>query len=371
MSRLAVFLILSALAGVADGPERDDARLLVEAMESLQQPLQDFRCEYEGLIRAREKVAEAVKVAEDGVFESFTGIFVWKAGGDTRIESLRRRSLDTQILSETVVVRMQQQEAEEYSRFKDTPLGRGKVKNPKDVRTWNATYGTIFLIDRIKREVVDPALVPSVSTDRLDGRPVKVLSIGLQGLPGSLFFRYWIDLNRNGHVVREEDYAADKAMASRLDITLSQFRVDGADFWMPSLGELVGYQALVDKKPVVMARPQVFERVYLVDGTIEFNKHPRPAVFTISYKLGTPISDGLRKLQYEFGEQRVGPNPSKAEVQRMLDEQVAMAEKQKAELVVASRADGVDWTRWAAWAFGVLAVVSSAGVWMQNRRQHR
>ena len=39
---------------------------------------------------------------------------------------------------------------------------------------------------------------------------------------------------------------------------------------------------------------------------MEFNKRPGPEVFTIKYKPGTPISDNLRKLQYEFGQQKIG-----------------------------------------------------------------
>jgi len=48
----------------------------------------------------------------------------------------------------------------------------------------------------------------------------------------------------------------------------------------------------------------MFRKFRVVDGTMEFNKHPGPEVFTTNYKLGPPISESLRKLEDEWALQK-------------------------------------------------------------------
>jgi hypothetical protein len=368
MFTLAAWCTLTVL-GMGESQTRDDPQVLVDAIESLQQPLADFRCEFEGTLRARGKVAEAMKVGDDEVYEHYSGAFVWKSGGDIRIEGLYRKLSDNQIVSKVVVVREQQQEAEELIGASDGSAASGSKKKPKDVNTSRSSMGTIFLLPKLKREIGDRRRFrPSVSDEQLDGRQLRVLTIALAGVPNSTIFRYWIDLNRNGHVVREEDYASGQVMAYRLDIKLAPFKIDGREFWMPVSGESVGYNAVVDKKPVVMSAPQSFERIYVVNGTMDFNKHPRPEVFTIKYKPGTPISDNLRKLQYSFGQQQLAPKPTRSEVKKMLDDQVALAEKQQTELVVAPPSESSNWAPWLTSGFGALVLISLAALWVQRRR---
>ena len=113
--------------------------------------------------------------------------------------------------------------------------------------------------------------------------------------------------------------------------------------------------------------PTVLDTIYVVDGTMEFNQHPGPEAFTIKHKPGTPVSDQLRKLSYEFGQQKIGAKPTKAEAERMLKEQLAKAEEQKSELVVASPSEGTDWTPWLTWGFGAAVAIASIALWNQRR----
>jgi hypothetical protein len=106
-----------------------------------------------------------------------------------------------------------------------------------------------------------------------------------------------------------------------------------------------------------------------VGGTMEFNKHPGREVFTIKYKPGTPVSDNLRKLQYEFGQQKIGTKPTKAEAEAMLKEQLAKAEQQKSELVAAAPSRSFDWWTWLTWAFAAAVLGTSlVAFWVQRRR---
>jgi hypothetical protein len=352
-----------------DTGARKDARLLIDTIESLQHSVQDFRCEYEGTTRFMGKVAQDMKVGGDGLYESFSGVFIWERGGDTRSDSLHRRAADGQIARESLAVRMHEHQAEEYRRLDNAPLGFAVIKNPKEVMiSKDGNLGLIFLVDQLKRDVADEFLDPSVLDDRIGGRPLKVLNFALKGVPGSVLRRYWVDLGRNGHVVRSENYAPPKVVMGRVQIELAPFKVGDAEVWMPVSGESVGFAALVDKKPVVTNEPTSTCRIYVVGGTMEFNKRPGRGVFTINYKPGTPISDNLRKLTYEFGQQQVGQKPTKADAEKMLSEQLSKAEEQKANLVVASPSEGVDWASLMFWGFSALVVISSVVLMIQRRR---
>ncbi|GAC1475709.1 MAG: hypothetical protein NVSMB9_28690 [Isosphaeraceae bacterium] len=361
-------IFLTALPG-ADGPSRDDARSLIATIEALQEPIEDFRCEFEGTIHFKGIEAERQKLGEDGLYNAFSGTFIWKRGGDTHSESLHRRAPDNgAIARQSLVVRAREHRAESYYRLNDASLGSAAVGKPEEFNSWSPDcLGFIFLIDKIKRQVADEGTEPSVHDDQVEGRPLKVLDIALKGIPDSFFFRYWIDLRRNGHVVSVQTYAPSRVMNSRLDIKLAPFKVGKAEVWMPVSGDYVAYEALVDNKPIQTKEPTQFETIYVVDGTLEFNKHPGPDVFTIKYKPGTPISDRLRQMTYEFGQQKIGLRPTKADAQKMLNEQVAQAEQQKSELVVASSSEGVDWWSWTVPGLGAITLISLIALWAQRR----
>ena len=73
--------------------------------------------------------------------------------------------------------------------------------------------------------------------------------------------------------------------------------------------------------------PCEIKKIHVVDGTMEFNKHPGPEVFTIKYKPGTPILDDLRKLDTNTASRSRG-QPLKAEAEKMLKNS-RQAEEQK------------------------------------------
>ncbi len=356
MSTILLACLLAAVPGCQKTPN-PDVRELMNAIESVQQPIHDFRCEFEGSFRFKGELAEDQKgqLGADGVAETFSGVFIWKQGGDTRNDCLHRRIFDNRISREELVVRASEQQAEQYHRLNDAPLGYSVIKSPKEANSWRPdSLGWIFLIDKIKDQLVDPGFDATVSDEVVDGTPLKVLSFALEGRPESLFFRYWIDLRKSGHVVRRETYTRGKIMNSRINIKLTSFKVGDSEVWMPTYGETLGYVAVVDKKPVVVKEATVIDVIYVVDGTMQFNKNPGPEAFRIAYKMGTPISDNLRQLTTEYGKQEINPKPTKAEAEKMLREQLERADQQKSQLVVASLTSEIDWKFW---SFTGLAVV--------------
>jgi hypothetical protein len=369
-------IALAFLVASPDEPDRsrEDVQTLMATIESLQAPIEDFRCEFEGTVhlkgdRARRELARQIPLAEDGLSESFSGVFVWKRGGDMYSDGLTRWAADNQVLRETLLMRMSEQHAELYGRRNDAPFGSARVVRPTELRAWlHNCLASIFLIDMLKQAVAAPNQEVSISDGEIGGRALKVLSIALRNVPNSLIARFWIDLRRNGHVVRKEGYQSGQRMGGRLDIKLAPYKIGDADVWMPVSGENVAYVDKVDKKVVVTKEPTSVSIIYVVDGTMEFNKRPGPEVFTIKYKPGTPISDKLRKLQYEFGSANINPRPSKAEVEKMLHEQIAKAKQQGSELVVASTPQGVDWGWWIGWGCGTTLAASSVVLLVQRRR---
>jgi len=156
-------------------------------------------------------------------------------------------------------------------------------------------------------------------------------------------------------------------MIGRCDIKLEQFHLNGQIFWMPVRGESYSYAIKVDNKPVITKEPTVIECIYVVGGTMEFNKRPGPDTFNLKYKPGTPVSDRLRQMSYEFGRPKISPRPTKVEVQKMLNEQVATAEAQKAELIVVPPSQQTYWLPWVAGGLGAAVLVSLVALQVQRR----
>jgi len=366
-------IVLSTMMVAASpaGPGSPEVASLLATIESLQQPLDDFGCEFEGRMQFMGRVAESSKaeLGEDGIAESFSGSFLWRRGGDVRSDSLHRRGSDNKISRETLVIRASEGQAELYDRMVDTPLGQSVVQKPKDIRYRQIqSVGRIFLIDDLRSDVADDIFEAVVHDDQLEGRPHKVVDVSLKTVPKPLMLRYWIDLSRNGHVVRQESFGPDKTMNGRADIKLESFKIGNAEMWMPVRMEQTGWAAMEKGSPIVTKEPTSLQTVYIVAGTMVFNRHPGRDAFTIKYKPGTPVSDHLRQMETEFGQQKIGLKPTKVEAEKMLKEQLKQAEEQKSELVAVPTSGGVAWSSWALGGFAALAVASVVAFMIQNRR---
>lgn len=367
-STMALTLLSLAIIGQPTGTI--DASALVDVLESLQTDVKDFRCSFEGTSYFKsEDVKRQRKLKEDGLYNTFSGIFIWTRTGDTFVNTLHRYEPEGRIMREQIVIRSKKKEAERYLRNNDSPIGRGAIEDPSRVNANVAQcFGQIFLIDQIKRMIGTKGIEACVSEEMIEGQRLTVLSFSFQGL-NQVYQRYWIDLQRGGHVVRYEDYAKGNVLVGRIEIKLASFRIDKRDVWMPVSGVCQGYAALDHgDKPAASKEPTSVEFIYAVAGTMEFNKHPGPETFKISYRPGGPITDNLRKLEYEFGQQKVPARLTQAETKRMLEEQIIKAEEQKAELVVSTSSPGIPWSTWFAIGFGLLVVISSVALWMQRWR---
>ena len=91
-----------------------------------------------------------------------------------------------------------------------------------------------------------------------------------------LIGKYFFDLERNGHVVRAEHFSPGSTLSGWLVVELAQFKVGDASVWMPVSGESIGLMAKGNGQPILMTQPQSIMKLRVVEGTMEFNKHPAP-----------------------------------------------------------------------------------------------
>ncbi len=369
MNRVIVMMLVCCSASAQ--AQVDDARGAVEMIESLQHDIKDFRCEFEGkLYYLSDEVRKLRGLQGEGLYDTFSGLYVWKTGGDTYVDSLHRFEPEGKIVRETLIVRPREKQAEVYSRPVDAPLGEASLQDSSHVNAnRTGSLGELFLIDEIKRDAARDGLELVLSDDEIDGRPLKVLTFRLKGVD-QVFDRFWVDLRRSGHVVRRESYGPKNAVVGRVDIKLASFRVGSAEVWMPIFGKAEGHMTMKDGKPFISPEPTSSETIYINDGTLRFNLDPGPGTFTHTYKPGTPISDSLRRVQTEFGHQKPPARQTKLQVETMLREQLATAQAQRKELVAGSPArPGTDLVAWLPWVFGLGLIIGSAALLRQNSRR--
>ena len=103
--------IVLAMPCARDDSLTDDARSLIDKIEALKQPVNDFRCEFEGSVKFLGKNAETSTVDADGMYETFSGTYIWQRGGDIRCESLHRLAVNGQISRQTLIMRAHDKQA--------------------------------------------------------------------------------------------------------------------------------------------------------------------------------------------------------------------------------------------------------------------
>jgi hypothetical protein len=363
-------LLAVTVALLAFQPPPADHAALVELLDSLQPATEDFRCEYEGTYAfTSEEVKRGLKLNADGVADSFSGVFIRSRNGDTRVDILHKAEPGGRVSQEQLLVRAVKGESEQYVRQDNRPHGRGSIQNPLVVNAnRQASYGLIYLIDVLKRLLASPALKARVEDERVGDRDLKRIDF-LVANTSRLQERYWIDPARGGHVVRHERFLVESgALLSRIAVELKAYPGPGGDVWMPVSGRGEGFVKYEGGRFIPTEEPQTLQILYVVAGTMQFNRRPGPKTFTIAYRPGTPISDNLRKLQYEFGQQEVPPNISKAEAEAQLKAQLAQAEAQRTELSASSPAAGPSaWARWLPWVLGSSTVVLLLVLLIQRR----
>ena len=366
MTKLLTLAIVLAMACTRDDTRAADVRLLLERIEALQQPVNDFRCEFEGTVKYKGKLAETTSVDADGMYETFSGTNIWQRGGDIRCESLHRLAVNGQISRQTLVIR-----ARDHLVYHRMSMGHPRevpnISSPTDLQAASEGLGQIFPLNWIKAVAADARYELSVSDGQLEGEPVKLLGIALKGLPDSLMEEYYIDLKRNGHVVRIQNYTKGKTLAGWFNIKLDSFDVDGVNLWMPVSGESVGLMAVENGRLILTNGPTSIRKFQTVRPTMEFNKHPGPDVFSASYASRPTVSEGLRKLEDEFARQVIRFSSGEGDTHETIAELRTKQRGETAEVVIVSPVHSIGSTSWIVYGCGALVAIATLAVWMHRR----
>jgi hypothetical protein len=314
---IAFLAIATALAMpcILDDPGKSELGALFAAIDSLQKPVEDFRCEVEGTSHFRGKLASINRVDADGLFEKWSGIYLWKRGGFVRSESLSGLPSYGMYSRHSVSARIPEKIAEYEIRPDDDPrtvISAG-IKKLKDVHIWDEGLGHLFLIDKMKWQAANDGFELSVADGALEGHPLKIVNVRLKGLKDMLVGRYFVDLRRSGQVVRVQHYISN-SLSGWLDITLAPFKVGDAEVWMPIYGLSVGLMALENGGPILLKETQSIRQTRVVAGSIKFNERLGLDVFTNRYKPSPPQSELYRTLQAAYSAQSVaGPRETGVE----------------------------------------------------------
>ena len=352
-----------------------DGDELGRVLEAAWSPLRDFSLEYEGVIKAPSKaVQERIErdLGSEGVYDTFSGLYLRRSDGASLVDIFHRFAPENSLSRQTIATIRGRRE--EFFRT-DNRLKGGEIQPESFAQQdLECSYGRIFLYPFLRGLLSYPKTrAIREEAEDVHGHRCEVVSfpIGPQDHPEKgIIYRFWIDLDRGGNVLKRETTQGGGLFDRTSGIELKRFDAGGVEVWLPIRGVHEVFDGeRVDKVFRPNGEMNTVESYYLISGSARFNTGPPDARFSVNFKDGTMITDRLRKVQYEFGQDRRPPPTSRAESEERLEEHLAKADAQGDELQAMSRARaGAGWTAWVPWVTSLVAVVALAAVWLQRRR---
>ena len=361
-----IFACISVLCMIS-GLDRQSFSQLLESQWS---QIVGFSCEFEGNHRfCRSQDCLALKIGPDGIFDNFSGTFTFRMDNSAILDRYSRVQPQNRLHRNTLSILGDRSEV--YSRNEDEADRTGTVGKAYFGAFDNAeSYGIIFYAYVLRGYLkFAPAGFFDEGSSSLGGRPCHVISFtfGVDPLDqeNSKVERYWIDLERGGHVVQRER-SRKRKLIDRAKVESKQFKAPEAvakPIWLPYHGIIETYLAEEGDQVVHVDKPTQIVNIWLLPDSLKFPVTLPDSRFSVKYKPGTPITDSLRQAAYEFGQDRRPPAKTPVEAQKRLEEHLAEADAQKDELKASSAArGGPGWAGWLPWttaagAVGLLAVV--------------
>ena len=188
----------------------------------------------------------------------------------------------------------------------------------------------------------------------------------LQMGDNALFAQFWIDAERGGHPIEVEIYRG-MALQTRSVITnVRKFDLgDGKAAWLPVSGRLEQFVSLDRLRGAEVDEPVVTETYFVVDGSVQFNRSLSDSYFTALRKDAYFHDATLRSHQQALdldSERRPIFRTDPASVQRRLDEQLAIEDRQAKRLDASRPTQRWTWMMIASFGLGIAGVVTIAGV---------
>ena len=209
----------------------------------------------------------------------------------------------------------------------------------------------------------------SVRDDQIDGRVLKVLEIRVKDID-QLLRRYWIDMGRDGHVVRFEAYWTGERLWLRRDIKLAQFGLAGAQIWMPISAEQVTYSP-PSASETGESQPESNVTILILNGTMAFNAGLDAKNFAIGYRAVKPNSASGRRRSDQFDRQTQAAERIDAVIQKAPKDMLAQEVQEDPVPQADIRSESQFGLRYVAYGLAVVAIVTFINVRTRRRSRRR
>jgi hypothetical protein len=362
-------LVASLLAlCLAQDPGGLRKETLLQVIEGLQAPLEDFSCEFEG--KAYFLGGRKSDDTGERLFDVYCGRFIY-SGERMFTDIFHRFYPEQELYRETIATNGDKTEL--YTRAVDRPGAGGQVaKTTYEEYDRRGCMGRIFLLPALKAWLrYDNAEMRDLGDEDIGGRECRVVEFYFKESPEGPQYRFWLDLHRHGYPVKKCILRDGiPTLIHRIDGFQEVKVASGGTAFIPLSGVVEQY-GMPDEDGVVRDPGKVRYKEHIAVNlpTLQVNRHPSDAEFAVKFRVGTPITDKLKSLEYEFGKDHRPPPQTRADAEERLKELLKEAEAQGDELKAPawSRNGDFDPLGWAPWIIAALTT-SSLVVLLIRRR---
>jgi len=322
-----------------------DAKAFAQLVEAQSMNGQEFYLEYEGrVLFLSDSGKKAAKLADDGVFEKYSGSFRTKGASASIVDIFHQNYPKNTLKRQTLASINGKQE----SRFLNDPTGKwsGETKNsyPQEFDIFGS-YGRIFLLGQLMNLLQSrPDRFHHEDSQILRGSKCEVVSFDMGSEKFPVVYRFWIDFERGCHPIQTEFFDAGN-LASRMTIDLKEFKdQENRLVWLPASGRCENFNVMGTVAIQYVKSPTNIEEMAVVESTIRFSDPSSDDNYRIKFAKGTFINDRIRQTQYEFGQQVQKPPETRAEAENRLNQMLDEARREKTILEASSEPNS--WSRY-------------------------
>lgn len=336
---MVICIMILAMATTQDSGPGLDRDELIQALEGLHAGIRDFELVCEGSITAvaPDMTAQA-RAKRDRAFQAN---YAYRSVDGAAYLDLMQKPFDsgrpffrtTQSLLSGKVSEIQRQSDE---KGRSGPIGERRG-GPAAFRFPCSPERFIFLSKwRGLRDIAAYLEYQCEGWDNIDGNPVLRVSIVFnpkRTTAEKSWSRYWIDLNRGGHVLKEEFYSGSGLLWRVYGIRLARFPLAaGKEAWFPVAAEMdsFGTGNGVQKTPVM------HESYRVVQGSLVFNRGLTDERFSVNWNGRKAETPAFTKMARENATKPRPPSPTlrtdPVSVQQYQEEKLAEADRQSRQL---------------------------------------
>lgn len=363
-----LLLFLFALSS-AVGQINDDQ--LMRILRGLHSDIHDVEFVCEGSVTKMNVGPEGSSGTRDEIRNRFQAWYAYREDGAEYLDLYQRPTgSESEFLHRTVAqLKGKLEDRIEYPDLKESPPVARLENTSTGSCTFNGSperYLKLWYWKKLSYSTASIELTYE-GLENIDGNPVVRLLIDeypKNHVPFKKWTRYWVDLGRNGHVVKQERYWGADLVFRMHNVVLTQFTDERKrQVWFPTHAEFDTF-ATGGK---FRATPVFHETYDVVRGSLVLNRDLPDSRFSLKWKRPRTGPEGFIKASKEFqgvpAKRRPEPLPSDpSSVQRYQEEKLAEADRQAAQLNASPPEQGY-FTReaLAPWGLALLSIMVLGG----------